>query len=309
MAIYSSITELIGNTPLVELSRITDGAPGRVLAKLEFFNPASSVKDRIALAMIRAAEDAGALTPGTKIVEATSGNTGIGLAMVGAALGYPVILTMPESMSMERRILLRAYGAELILTEAGKGMQGAVDAAQEIADRGEGVLIRQFANPANPQVHRETTAQEILKDTGGDIHTFVAGIGTGGTITGVGNVLKETDPTIQVHGVEPAESAILNGGAPGPHPIQGIGANFIPDILDRDVYDHIHDIDGPTAMETARRAGRDEGLLVGISSGAILAAAIKVAQNPAMAGKTVVAMVPSNGERYLSTPLYSSLAD
>ena len=307
MRIYDDVTTLVGNTPLVRLNRITDGAGATVLAKLEFYNPASSVKDRIGVAIIDAAVASGQLKPGGTIVEATSGNTGIALAMVGAARGYQVVLTMPETMSMERRALLRAFGAELILTPGSEGMKGAVSQANAIgAERG-AVLARQFANEANPEIHRRTTAQEIWDDTDGTVDIFVAGIGTGGTITGVGQGLKEKKPSVQIVGVEPAESPILNGGQPGPHKIQGIGANFVPDILDRSVYDEIIDVNAEDSVTWARRAAAEEGLLVGISSGTALKAAVGLAQRPENAGKTIVVIIPSFGERYLSTILYSDL--
>ena len=308
--IYDDATALIGNTPLVRINKITDGAPATVVGKLEFYNPANSVKDRIGVAIIDAAEASGALKPGGTIVEATSGNTGIALAFVGAARGYDVVLTMPETMSKERRALLRAFGAELILTPGSEGMKGAVNRADEIVAEREGaILARQFANEANPAIHRRTTAEEIWADTDGKIDIFVAGIGTGGTITGVGQVLKERNPNIQVVGVEPAESPILNGGAPGPHKIQGIGANFVPEILDTSVYDEIIDVDAETAVKVARRAAAEEGLLVGISSGAALHAATILANRPENAGKLIVAIIPSFGERYLSTVLYADLLD
>ncbi|MDF2091072.1 MULTISPECIES: cysteine synthase A [unclassified Knoellia] len=308
MPIYDDVTKLIGNTPLVRINRLID-SDATVAAKLEFYNPASSVKDRIGVSIVDAAERSGELKPGGTIVEATSGNTGIALAMVGAARGYQVVLTMPETMSKERRALLRAYGAELVLTEGALGMKGAVEKANEIAAERGGVLARQFANEANPAIHRETTAEEIWKDTDGQVDIVVAGIGTGGTITGVGQVLKERKPGVQIVAVEPEESAILTGGQPGPHKIQGIGANFIPEILDRDVYDEVIDINADTAVEWARRAAKEEGLLVGISSGAALAAANQVATRPENAGKTIVVVIPSFGERYLSTILFSDLLD
>ncbi len=309
MPIYDDVTALVGRTPLVRLNRMTDGAGATVLAKLEFYNPASSVKDRIGVAMVEAAEKSGQLQPGGTIVEATSGNTGIALAMVGAAKGYKVVLTMPETMSRERRALLRAFGAELVLTPGSEGMKGAVSKAEEIgAERG-AVQVRQFANEANPEVHRRTTAEEIWADTDGGVDVLVAGIGTGGTITGVGQVLKERKPGVQIIAVEPAESAILNGGTPGPHKIQGIGANFVPEILDTKVYDEVLDVDAETSVTWARRAAAEEGLLVGLSSGAALAAAVQVAQREENAGKTVVVIIPSYGERYLSTILYSDLMD
>jgi cysteine synthase A len=307
--IYDDVTQLVGNTPLVRLNRITDGAGGVVAAKLEFYNPASSVKDRIGVSMIDAAEASGELKPGGTIVEATSGNTGIALAMVGAARGYRVVLTMPESMSKERRALLRAYGAELVLTAAPEGMRGAVARAEEIGREEGAVLVRQFANVANPEIHRRTTAEEIWNDTDGQIAAFVAGIGTGGTITGVGQVLKQRNPDIKVFGVEPAASAILNGGQPAGHPLQGIGANFVPEILDRGIYDEILDAPTDESITYARRAAKEEGLLVGISSGSALWAASQIARRPEFDGKLIVVIVPSFGERYLSTILFQDLLD
>jgi cysteine synthase A len=308
MPIYDDVTKLIGNTPLVRINRLID-SEAIVAGKLEFYNPASSVKDRIGVSIIDAAEAAGALKPGGTIVEATSGNTGIALAMVGAARGYNVVLTMPETMSKERRALLRAYGAELILTEGALGMKGAVAKSEEVAAERGGILAKQFANEANPEIHRKTTAEEIWKDTDGQVDIVIAGIGTGGTITGVGQVLKSRKPGVQIIAVEPEESPILNGGQPGPHKIQGIGANFVPEILDRDVYDEVIDINAETAVEWAKRAAKEEGLLVGISSGAALAAANQVATRPENAGKTIVVIIPSFGERYLSTILFSDLLD
>jgi len=308
MPIHDDVTQLIGNTPLVRINRIIT-SDATVAAKLEFYNPASSVKDRIGVAIVDAAEASGELQPGGTIVEATSGNTGIALAMVGAARGYKVVLTMPETMSKERRALLRAYGAELVLTEGALGMKGAVAKSEEIAAERGGILARQFANEANPEIHRKTTAEEIWKDTDGEVDIVVAGIGTGGTITGVGQVLKSRKPEVKMVAVEPAESPILNGGQPGPHKIQGLGANFVPDILDRDIYDEVIDIDAETSVEWARRAAKEEGLLVGISSGAALAAADQVARRPENAGKTIVVVIPSFGERYLSTILFSDLLD
>ena len=279
-----------------------------IVGKLEFYNPASSVKDRIGVAIVDAAEASGELKPGGTIVEATSGNTGIALAFVGAVRGYKVVLTMPDSMSKERRALLRAYGAELILTPGAAGMRGAVDTANEIAAQRPGsILARQFANAANPEIHRRTTAEEIWADTDGKVDILVAGIGTGGTITGVGQVLKARKPGVQIIAVEPAESPILNGGAPGPHKIQGLGPNFIPEILDTTVYDEVFDVDTDTSVAVARRAAKEEGLLVGISSGAALHAAIEVGKRPENAGKLIVVIIPSFGERYLSTILYADL--
>ncbi len=309
MPIYDDVTALIGNTPLVRINKITDGAKATVAAKLEFYNPASSVKDRIGVAIVDAAERSGELKPGGTIVEATSGNTGIALAMVGAVRGYSVVLAMPESMSKERRALLRAFGAEIVLTDPALGVRGAVDKSEEIAAERGGILARQFANEANPQIHRETTAEEIWKDTDGQVDIFIAGIGTGGTITGVGQVLKQRNPQVQIIAVEPKESPILNGGKPGPHKIQGIGPNFVPEILDTTVYDEVIDIDAETSVEYARRAATEEGLLVGISSGAALAAAAQVAGRPENEGKLIVVLIPSFGERYISTILFEGLVD
>jgi len=306
MPIYDNITQVVGNTPLVRINRIIDGG-AEVLAKLEFYNPSSSVKDRIGIAMIDAAEATGELKPGGAIVEATSGNTGIALAMVGAARGYRVILTMPDSMSRERRALLRAYGAELVLTPAAEGMRGAVARAEEIGLNQGAVLVRQFANPANPEIHRNTTAKEIWRDTNGEVAALVAGIGTGGTITGVGQALKELNPDIKIIAVEPAASPILNGGTPAGHPIQGIGANFVPEILDTNVYDEVLDAPTEEAVKWARLAASGEGILAGISSGAALWGANQVASRPEFAGKKIVVIIPSFGERYLSTILYKDL--
>jgi len=306
--VYQNITEVFGNTPLVRLNRMTDGAKANVFAKLEFYNPTSTVKDRIGIAMVDAAEKSGQLKPGGTIVEATSGNTGIALAMVGAARGYKTILTMPESMSKERRALLRAFGAELVLTPASEGMKGAVAKAEELGANG-AVLVRQFENEANPEIHRKTTAEEIWRDTDGKVDAIVAGIGTGGTITGIGQVLKSRKPEIKIFAVEPAASPILNGGKPGGHPIQGIGPNFVPPILDRNVYDEVIDVEADNAVAFARRAAAEEGILAGISSGAALWAAVQVANRPEMAGKTIVVIIPSFGERYLSTILYKDLME
>ncbi len=306
MRIYDNISQTVGNTPLVRINRLTGGAT-TVVAKLESFNPANSVKDRIGVAIVDAAEASGELQPGGTIVEATSGNTGIALAMVGAARGYRVVLTMPETMSVERRALLRAFGAEVVLTPGSGGMKAAVEEAERHAGKG-AVLARQFANPANVEIHRRTTAQEIWDDTDGGVDIFVAGIGTGGTLTGVGQVLKERKPEVQVVAVEPAESPILSGGAPGPHKIQGIGANFVPEILDREVYDEVVTVDAATSVEFARRAATEEGMFVGISSGAALAAAIQIARRPENAEKLVVVVLPDFGERYLSTILFEGMA-
>ena len=309
MQIYDDVTTLVGRTPLVRLNRIFGDTKANVVAKLEFYNPANSVKDRIGVAMIDAAEASGQLKPGGTIVEATSGNTGIALAMVGAARGYRVVLTMPETMSKERRALLRAFGAELVLTPGSEGMRGAVARAEAIGAEEGAVLVRQFANPANVDIHRRTTAEEIWNDTDGTVDYVVAGIGTGGTISGVGQVLKERKPEVKIVAVEPKESAILSGGQPGPHKIQGIGANFVPEILDRSIIDEILPQNAETAVEYARLAASKEGLLVGISSGAALAAAAELAAREDNAGKTIVVVIPSFGERYLSTILYADLLD
>ncbi|MCC9053671.1 cysteine synthase A [Microbacterium sp. F2E] len=308
--IHHDITSAFGNTPLVRLNRISEGLPGTILAKLEFYNPASSVKDRLGIAIVDAAEASGELQPGGTIVEGTSGNTGIALAMVGAARGYRVILTMPASMSVERRLLLKAYGAELVLTEPALGMKGAVAKAEEIAAETPGaILAKQFANQANVEIHRRTTAEEILRDTDDEIGYFVAGIGTGGTISGVGQVLKERVPGVQVIGVEPADSPLLTKGTPGPHKIQGIGANFIPEILDQSVIDEVIDVELDDTLRVAREVATNEGILVGISSGAAIWAALQVAARPEAEGKNVVVIVPSFGERYLSTVLFENLRD
>lgn len=308
--IYDDVTALVGRTPLVRLNRITDGAAATVLAKLEFYNPSSSVKDRIGVSIVDAAEASGELQPGGTLIEATSGNTGIALAMVGAARGYSVVLTMPDSMSKERRALLRGYGAELVLTPAAEGMAGAVRRSEEIAaERPGSVLARQFANEANPRIHRETTAEEIWNDTDGEVDVVIAGIGTGGTITGVGQVLKARKPGLKMIAVEPAESPILNGGKPAGHKIQGLGANFVPEILDTSIYDEVLDITAEQSVTWARRAATEEGLLVGISSGATLAAANEIAHREEFAGKTIVVIIASYGERYLSTVLFEGLVD
>ena len=308
--IHNDITSAFGNTPLVRLNRVAEGVDGTVLAKLEFYNPASSVKDRLGIAIVDAAEASGELPPGGTIVEATSGNTGIALAMVGAARGYKVILAMPSSMSTERKLLLKGYGAELVLTDPAQGMKGAVAKAEEIAAETPGaVLAKQFANEANPAIHRKTTAEEILRDTDGKVDYFVAGIGTGGTITGVGQVLKERVPGVKVVAVEPKDSPLLTEGRPGPHKIQGIGPNFIPEILDQGVIDEVIDVEFDDAITTARAVGTKDGILVGISSGAAVWAALQVAARPEAAGKNIVVVIPSNGERYLSTALFEHLRE
>jgi cysteine synthase len=310
MKIADDVTQLIGNTPLVRLRRLTDGLDAAVVAKLEFFNPAHSVKDRIGVAMIDAAEEAGLIGPDTIVLEPTSGNTGIALAMVCAARGYPCVFTMPETMSKERRALLRGYGAELVLTPGPDGMAGAIAKAEELAKSDSRYFIpQQFENPANPAIHRRTTAEEIWRDTDGGVDAVVAGVGTGGTITGVGEVLKERKPSVRMVAVEPAASPVLSGGQKGPHPIQGIGAGFVPSILDTSVMDEIVTVENDDAFEYARRAAREEGLLVGISSGAAIWAALQVAARPESAGKLIVVIVPSFGERYLSTPLFAGMVD
>jgi cysteine synthase A len=310
MRIGDDVTQLTGNTPLVRLRRVTDAAGAQVVAKLEFFNPASSVKDRIGVAMIDAAEQAGHIGPGTIILEPTSGNTGIALAMVCAARGYPCVLTMPETMSKERRQLLRALGADLILTPGAEGMPGAIARAEEIAKTDLRYFVpQQFDNPANPAIHRATTAEEVWRDTDGAVDIFVAGVGTGGTITGVGEVLKERKPSVRVVAVEPAASPVLSGGKKGPHPIQGIGAGFVPAVLDVGLIDEIITVANDDAIETARRMAREEGLLVGISSGAAVWAAVALAHRPENAGQLIVVVVPDSGERYLSTPLFAGLDD
>jgi cysteine synthase A len=303
MRVGNSITDLIGQTPIVRLNRMTAENDAEVYLKLEFMNPGSSVKDRIALAMIEAAEKDGSLKEEDVIVEPTSGNTGIGLAMVAAAKGYRTVLVMPDTMSVERRNLLRAYGAELVLTPGSEGMKGAVTKAEELAKEKGYFMPQQFSNEANPRVHAETTGKEIVEQMGDQLDGFVSGIGTGGTVTGAGKVLKEKYPDIKIYAVEPKDSAILSGGKPGPHKIQGIGANFIPEILDTKIYDEVLTIENEEAFEFARRAAKEEGILGGISSGAAIAAALKVAKELGK-GKKVLAVIPSNGERYLSTPLY-----
>lgn len=308
--IYENITEVFGRTPLVKLNKVTDGAEATVLGKLEFYNPSASVKDRLGIGIVDAAEASGELKPGGTIVEGTSGNTGIALAMIGAARGYRVVIAMPETMSKERRALLRAYGAELVLTPGSEGMKGAVARAEQIAAETPGaVLAKQFDNQANVDIHRRTTAEEVWNDTDGGVDIFVSGIGTGGTLSGVGQVLKERKPEVQIVGVEPLESPILNGGQPGPHKIQGIGANFVPSILDREVYDEIIDVNIDQAVATARRLGVEEGILGGISSGATVHAATQLAKRPENVGKTIVVILASYGERYLSTVLYEGLLD
>lgn len=308
MRIANNVTDLIGNTPLVKINRLAASTGAQILAKLEFFNPAHSVKDRIGLAMINAAEAANLIGPDTIIVEPTSGNTGIALAMVCAARGYRCTLTMPDTMSRERRMLLRAYGAELILTPGSEGMAGAIKKAEElVASDSKYLMLQQFKNAANPEIHRRTTAEEIWQDTDGQVDIIVAGVGTGGTVTGVGEALKAKKPSLQVIAVEPDASPVLSGGVKGPHPIQGIGAGFVPDILNTKIYDEVIRVKNEDAFALARRAANEEGLLVGISSGAALWAATQVAARPENAGKIIVTIIPSFGERYLSTPLFANL--
>ena len=306
--IYTSADQLIGRTPLLELTRIEKetGAKARILAKLEYFNPAGSVKDRIAKAMLDEAEAGGKLKPGSTIIEPTSGNTGIGLASVAAARGYRIIITMPETMSVERRQLMKAYGAELVLTEGAKGMKGAIAKAEELAKEiPDSFIPGQFVNPANPAAHRSTTGPEIWEDTDGKVDIFVAGVGTGGTITGVGQYLKEQNPAVKVAAVEPKDSPVLREGRSGSHKIQGIGAGFVPEVLDTAVYDEVIPVSNEDAFAAGRLVGRKEGILVGISSGAALHAAIELAKRPENAGKTIVALFPDTGDRYLSTPLFA----
>ncbi len=307
MAVYKSITDLIGRTPLLELSNYEkeNNLEATIVAKLEYFNPAGSVKDRIAKAMVEDAEQKGILKPGATIIEPTSGNTGIGLASVASAKGYKVILTMPETMSVERRNLLKAYGAQLVLTEGAKGMKGAIAKADELKEEiADSVILGQFVNPANPAVHKATTGPEIWEDTEGKVDIFVAGVGTGGTITGTGEYLKSQNPNVKVVAVEPETSPVLSKGTPGPHKIQGIGAGFVPDTLNTDVYDEIITVKNEDAFATGNKIAKSEGVLVGISSGAAVWAATQLAKRPENKGKTIVALLPDTGERYLSTPLF-----
>ena len=310
MAIAPNINALIGNTPLVQLNQLTQGLPARVAVKLEFFNPAGSVKDRIAIAMVENAEKTGKIKAGSTIVEATSGTTGIGLAMVGAAKGYKLAIVMPESKSKERRILQRAYGAELILTPAAEGMSGAIAKAEELVKNHPDThfMPRQFDNPANPEIHRQTTAEEIWRDTDGKVDIFLAGVGTGGTLTGVGEVLKARNPNVQIYAVEPANSPVLSGGEKGAHAIQGLGAGFVPSILNTSVYGSVITVTNEDALATARALAEKEGILAGISSGAAAWAALELAKKPENAGKLIVTVLPDFGERYLSTALYADLA-
>ncbi|CAB0519530.1 MULTISPECIES: cysteine synthase A [Corynebacterium] len=308
--IYDSILDTVGNTPLIKLNRLDKDLPGNVVVKVEFFNPANSVKDRIGKAIVDAAEASGELKPGGTIVEATSGNTGIALALVGAARGYNVVLTMPETMSLERRVMLRAYGAEIVLTSGAAGMQGAVDKANEIvAERDNAILASQFKNAANPEIHRRTTGEEIWNDTDGQVDIFVAGVGTGGTVTGAGETLKKHNPEIKVYAVEPAASALLTTGKAGPHKIQGLGANFIPSVLNQKVYEEVITVTNEDAISTSRQLAAQEGILGGISAGANLKAALELAALPENEGKTIVTVVPDYGERYVSTVLFDDIRD
>jgi cysteine synthase A len=308
--IHDDITQAFGNTPLVRLNRLPKPGGAEILAKLEFYNPGASVKDRLGVAIVDAAEESGTLRPGGTIVEGTSGNTGIALALVGAARGYRVVLTMPETMSVERRAVMRAYGAEIVLTPGPEGMKGAVSRAAQIVEETPGaILAHQFETAANAAIHRKTTAQEILRDTDGQVDVFVAGVGTGGTITGVGQVLKEQVPGVRIVAVEPADSPLLTKGTAGPHKIQGIGANFVPEVLDRSVIDEVFDVELDDALRVARALATQEGIFSGISSGAIIHAAIEIAARPENAGKRIVAVVCDTGERYLSTVLYQDLAE
>lgn len=310
MSIADDVTQLVGNTPLVRLRRVSEGAVADVVAKLEYLNPGGSVKDRVGVAMLDAAEAAGLIKPDTIILEPTSGNTGIALAMVAAARGYQLVLTMPDTMSNERRILLRAYGAKIVLTPGKDGMPGAIAKAEELAKSDQRYFIpQQFENPANPAIHRTTTAEEVWSQTDGKVDIFVSGVGTGGTITGVAQAIKERKPQAKFVAVEPSASPVLSGGQKGPHPIQGIGAGFIPPVYDEDVVDEVVQVGNEEALDMARRLASEEGLLAGISSGAAVVAALEVARRPENAGKLVVVILPSNGERYLTTVLYSNLAD
>ncbi|MGO1319773.1 MAG: cysteine synthase A [Galactobacter sp.] len=308
MPIHDNITEVVGGTPLVRLNRLAEGLPGNVAVKLEFYNPANSVKDRIGRAIVDAAEASGALKPGGTIVEGTSGNTGIALAMVGAARGYKVILTMPETMSSERRVMLRAYGAQIVLTPGAEGMRGAVERAQQIvAETENAIWAQQFANVANPAVHKSTTGPEVWEDTDGKVDYFVAGVGTGGTVTGAGQYLKERNADVKVVAVEPADSPLLSGGKAGPHKIQGLGANFVPEVLDQDIYDEVFDATLEDSVRVSRALGTEEGILGGISAGAAVWAALEIAKRPEAQDKLIVAIVPDFGERYISTVLYEDI--